>query len=137
MRPILSLTIVYLAALGSAQAQAVMMPANADMRAMQAPINWEGSRTQRTQDADAPPVSVAPPLATQAVSPPVAGEAQRVEYVIDVLDKDGRVTETLARCSDLSVARAAFKQAVRERPRSKVTLSQGTTVVAKRDVATR
>ena len=136
---------------GQAHAQNIVMPADADMRAMEAPITWEGSRAQRTQDSDgvafpASPLSTltsavpfigsAAPSARDAAAPAAPSAASLREtapqdYTIVVLDEQGRVAETIAHVSSLAVARAAFKQAAKERPRVPVELRQGATLVAK------
>lgn len=53
-------------------------------------------------------------------------------FTIDVWNDRGGIIETMARCSSLLVGRAAFDQAVKERPRLKVTLRQGIRIVAQR-----
>ena len=54
-------------------------------------------------------------------------------FTVDVWDDRDRIVETMARCSSLLVGRAAFDQAVTERPKCKVTLRQGIRIVAKAD----
>ena len=141
-----------IAGIGQAHGQALVMPANADMRAMSAPIDWEGSRAQRTQDADGVPIPASPlsritsavPFIGSAASssdetvasaaPPRAAAPTGTspqDYTIVALNDQGQVTETIAHVSSLAVARAAFKEAAKERSRMLVELRQGTTTVAK------
>lgn len=61
------------------------------------------------------------------ISRPVVDELG--PFRVDVWDGGG-IIETLARCSNLLVARAAFDQAVKERGRYEVTLRSGVRIVA-------
>ena len=54
-------------------------------------------------------------------------------FTVDVWDDRDGIIETMARCSSLLVARAAYDQALIERPRLKVTLRQGIRIVARRE----
>lgn len=49
-----------------------------------------------------------------------------LQYVIERWASDGKhIEETIARCSNLAVARAAFNAAISEYPNFVITLSQG------------
>lgn len=144
MRGLTGMVLVALAAsAGHARAQGVRMPVDADLRSLQAPITYEGSRSQRTQEENgsastlfgsvrglggAPAVAVAPPAA-----PGSPTRSESLTYTVDVWDGE-QVVETVAQSSSLSIARAAFKEALKERAKAKVTLRQGEKVVAQRDV---
>jgi hypothetical protein len=53
-------------------------------------------------------------------------EKSALAYVVERWASDGRhIEETLARCSHISVARAAFNAAISEYPDCVITLSQG------------
>ena len=61
------------------------------------------------------------------ISRPIEDHAS---FTVDVWSEAESIIETMARCSSLLVGRAAFEQAVKERPALKVTLRQGIRIVA-------
>ena len=61
-------------------------------------------------------------------------DADDTKFTVDIYDGCDGIIETIARCSSLLVGRAAFAQAVKERPGLKVTLRHGIRIIEKQEV---
>lgn len=65
-----------------------------------------------------------------------SGEAKEADFTFAVEqwnDDDSRIEETLAQCRNVVLARAAFRAAVEQRPRSRLYLRQRTQVLEKHE----
>ena len=98
-----------------------------ELRALADRIAGAGGKRIAVTPASAHVVAHALRVYADQISRPIEDHAS---FTVDVWSEAESIIETMARCSSLLVGRAAFEQAVKERPALKVTLRQGIRIVA-------
>jgi hypothetical protein len=101
-----------------------------DLRALAARMAGAAGKRIAVSPESAEAVSTALRAYADQLSRPVEDHPN---FTVDVWDDRDHVIETMARCSSLLVARAAYDQTLIERPSLKVTLRQGIRIVARRE----